>query len=161
MSTTSVISVPIQRPSPSDHRVGSSSLFTRLCVDSLALRPALLLFGNSRPRVTTTPLPHATGAYRQLPGGDFNPLDLLLLLRTGRLELSIFLSYTARGIIGERIRDSHGTVTTMLCQGQTQHILQRGNNREPIFADAADTHYDDECLQEAAEQQGLAIRDTY
>ncbi len=51
---------------------------------SLALRPALLLFGNSRPRVTTTPLPHATGAYGQLPRQDFNPLDLLLLLRTVR-----------------------------------------------------------------------------
>ncbi len=41
-----------------------------------------MLLGNSRPRVTTTPLPHATGAYGQLPGRDFNPLDLLLLLRT-------------------------------------------------------------------------------
>ena len=51
---------------------------------SLALRPALLLFGNSGPRVTATPLPHATGAYGQLPGRDFNPLDLLLLLRTDR-----------------------------------------------------------------------------
>ena len=28
------------------------------------------------------PLPHATGVYGQLPGRDFNPLDLLLLLRT-------------------------------------------------------------------------------
>ena len=54
---------------------------------SLALRPALLLFGNSRPRVATTPLPHATGAYGQLPGRDFNPLDLLLLLRTARLAI--------------------------------------------------------------------------
>jgi hypothetical protein len=53
---------------------------------SLALRPALLLFGNSRPRVTATPLPHATEAYGQLPGRDFNPLDLLLLLRTVRLD---------------------------------------------------------------------------
>jgi hypothetical protein len=44
----------------------------------------LLLFGNSRPRVTTTPLPHATGAYGQLPRRDFKPLDLLLLLRTVR-----------------------------------------------------------------------------
>ena len=51
---------------------------------SLALRPALLLFGNSRLRVTATPLPHATGAYGQLPRRDFNPLDLLLLLRTVR-----------------------------------------------------------------------------
>lgn len=51
---------------------------------SLALRPALLLCGNSRPRVAATPLPHATGAHGQLPGRDFNPLDLLLLLRTIR-----------------------------------------------------------------------------
>jgi hypothetical protein len=53
---------------------------SRTC--SLALWPALLLFGNLRPRVTTTPLPHATRAYGQFPGRDFNPLDLLLLLRT-------------------------------------------------------------------------------
>ena len=84
MSATSVIPAPTQRPSPSDHRVGFSSTFTRLLIGSLALRPALLLFGNSRPRVTATPLPHATGAYGQLPGRDFNPLDLLLLLRTVR-----------------------------------------------------------------------------
>ena len=82
MGDTSVISPPIQRPSPSDHRVGSSSSFTRLRVGSLALRPALLLCENLRPRVTTTPLPHATEAYGQLLGRDFNPLDLLLLLRT-------------------------------------------------------------------------------
>ena len=49
---------------------------------SLAFRPAILLFGDSRPRVATTPLPHATEAYGQLLGRDFNPLDLLLLLRT-------------------------------------------------------------------------------
>src|SRR3970040_2954522 len=79
---TSVVSAHIQRPSPPDHRVGFSNSFTRLRVGSLALRPALLLFGNSRPRVTATPLPHATRAYGQLPGRDFNPLDLLLLLRT-------------------------------------------------------------------------------
>src|SRR5216684_8878716 len=82
MDATSVIPAPIQRPSPSDHRVGFSSSFTRLLLGSLALRPALLLFGNSRPRVTTAPLPHATGAHGQLPRRDFNPLDLLLLLRT-------------------------------------------------------------------------------
>ena len=52
---------------------------------SLAFRPAILLFGNSRPRVATTPLPHATEAYGQLLGRDLNPLDLLLLLRTVRL----------------------------------------------------------------------------
>ena len=72
----------IQRPSPHVHRVGFSTSLTRLPIGSLALRPALLLFGNLRPRVTTAPLPHATGAYGQLPGRDFNPLDLLLLLRT-------------------------------------------------------------------------------
>ena len=82
MLATSVISALIQRPSPSDHRVGFSNSFTRLRLGSLALRPALLLFGNLRPRVTTTPLPHATGAYGQFPRRDFNPLDLLLLLRT-------------------------------------------------------------------------------
>ncbi|SDY78946.1 hypothetical protein SAMN05421881_106317 [Nitrosomonas halophila] len=56
---------------------------------SLALRPALLLCGNSRPRVAATPFPHATGAYGQLPGRDFNPLDLLLLLRT---DATLFIS---------------------------------------------------------------------
>jgi len=60
----------------------SPNRFTRLRIGSLALRPAFLLFGNSRPCVTTTPLPHTTRAYGQLPGRDFNPLDLLLLLRT-------------------------------------------------------------------------------
>ena len=89
MCATSVVSAHIQRPSPSDHRLGFSNSFTRLRVGSLALRPALLLFGNSRPRVTTTPLPHATGAYGQLPGRDFNPLDLLLLLRTVRFGLNL------------------------------------------------------------------------
>ena len=87
MDATSVIPASIQRPSPSDHRVGFSSSFTRLLMGSLALRPALLLFGNSRPRVATTPLPHATGAYGQLPRRDFNPLDLLLLLRTVRHDI--------------------------------------------------------------------------
>ena len=84
MHATSVISAHIQRPSPSDHRVGFSNSFTRLRVGSLALRPAILLFGNSRQRVTTMPLPHATEVYGQLPRRNFNPLDLLLLLRTVR-----------------------------------------------------------------------------
>ena len=39
---------------------------------------------SSPPVLTTTPLPHATGVYGQLPRRDFNPLDLLLLLRTVR-----------------------------------------------------------------------------
>ena len=42
-------------------------------------------------------------------------------------------------------------------KGQAQHIIQRGNNREPIFAGESDYHYYYECLQEAAERQGLAI----
>src|SRR3972149_6655337 len=94
MDATSVISASIQRPSPSDHRVGFSNSFTRLRVGSLALRPALLLFGNSRPRVTATPLPHATKAYGQLLGRDFNPLDILLLLRTVK---SLIFSFGRRG----------------------------------------------------------------
>ena len=79
---TSVISAHVRRPSPFDHRVGFSNSFTRLLIGSLALRPAILLFGNSRPRITPAPLPHATKAYGQLLGRDFNPLDTLLLLRT-------------------------------------------------------------------------------
>ncbi len=42
-------------------------------------------------------------------------------------------------------------------EGQAQHIIQRGNNREPIFADDSDTYFYKDCLQEAAKQQGLAI----
>ena len=68
---------------------------TRLHVGSLALRPALLLFGNSRQWITPPPLPHATGAHGQLPGRDFNPLDLLLLLRTVR-SIFIALCYVYR-----------------------------------------------------------------
>lgn len=89
MAATSVVPATIQRPSPSVHRVGFSTSFTRLLMGSLALRPALLLCGNSRPRVAATPFPHATGAYGQLPGRDFNPLDLLLLLRTDASLLSL------------------------------------------------------------------------
>src|SRR4051812_28786658 len=81
---TSVVSARVQRPSPLDHRVGFSISFTRLLIGSLALRPAISRFGNSRPRVTTTPLPLATKAHGQFLGRDFNPLDSLLLLRTVR-----------------------------------------------------------------------------
>jgi len=65
---------------------GSASPFalTRLLVGSLALLPALLLFGNSRQWIAPPLLPHATGAYGQLPGRDFNPLDPLLLLNAER-----------------------------------------------------------------------------
>ena len=87
---TSVIPARVQRPSPFDHRVGISISFTRLLIGSLALRPALLRFGNSRPRVTTAPLPLATKAHGQLLGRDFNPLDALLLLRTVASCIIIF-----------------------------------------------------------------------
>ena len=40
---------------------------------------------------------------------------------------------------------------------QPQHIIQRGNNRQPIFADHADYRFYLVCLQEAAECQDLAI----
>jgi hypothetical protein len=83
--------------------------FTRLLIGSLALRPALLLFGNSRPRVTATPLPHATGAYGQLPGRDSNPLDLLLLLRTVRSCIHAF--HLSNGLI-VRFR---GSTSVIVC----------------------------------------------
>src|SRR5690554_6362236 len=84
LGTTSVVSASSQRPSPFVQWVGFSDMFTRLLIGSLTLRPALLLFGNSRPRVATTPLPHATGVHGQFTGRNLNPPDLLLLLRTDR-----------------------------------------------------------------------------
>lgn len=41
--------------------------------------------------------------------------------------------------------------------GQPQHIIQRGNNRDVIFADEADYTFYLECLQEAAESHALHI----
>ena len=41
--------------------------------------------------------------------------------------------------------------------GQAQHIIQRGNNREPIFVCDSDYRFYLECLQAAAKQQGLTI----
>jgi hypothetical protein len=52
------------------------------CYKALALTSNVRLRTRRRPSVTTTPLPHATGAYGQHPRRDFNPLELLLLLRT-------------------------------------------------------------------------------
>ncbi|MDP3281423.1 MAG: hypothetical protein Q8M57_10330, partial [Nitrosomonas sp.] len=79
-------------------------------------RPALLLRGNLRPRVTTTPLPHATEAHGQLLGRDFNPLDLLLLLRTVRSRV-------------ENIADELGIIylAALLCA----HHLFRIRNSAP------------------------------
>ena len=90
---TSVLTPHVQRPSPFDHRVGFPNSFTRLLMSSLALRPAHLLFENSRPQITPAPLPHATKVYGQLLGRDFNPLDTLLLLRTVRPLLYISSLY--------------------------------------------------------------------
>lgn len=40
---------------------------------------------------------------------------------------------------------------------QPLHIIQRGNNREPIFASDGDYRFYLECLKDAADTQGLAI----
>ena len=42
-------------------------------------------------------------------------------------------------------------------EGQAQHIIQRGNNREPIFADDDDYRFYLECLQDAAKSNLLSI----
>ena len=42
-------------------------------------------------------------------------------------------------------------------KGQAQHIIQRGNNREPIFAGDEDYPFYLECLQDAAKRNALAI----
>lgn len=41
--------------------------------------------------------------------------------------------------------------------GQPQHIIQRGNNRQPIFADESDYTFFRDTLVEAAGRHGLAI----
>ena len=41
--------------------------------------------------------------------------------------------------------------------GLPLHVIQRGNNREPIFAGEDDYRFYLECLKTAAESQGLAI----
>ena len=85
---------------------------------SLALRPATSRFGNSRPRVTTTPLPHATKAHGQFLGRDFNPLDSLLLLRTVRLGILHYLcnipSLTLMALLGSGVRE--GALVSVLTQ---------------------------------------------
>jgi len=42
-------------------------------------------------------------------------------------------------------------------EGQPQHVIQRGNNREPIFASNDDYMFYLECLQDAAERHGCVI----
>ncbi|NYT58707.1 transposase [Alcaligenaceae bacterium] len=41
--------------------------------------------------------------------------------------------------------------------GQPQHIIQRGNNRQPIFASVADYQFFRDALVDAAHKHGLAI----
>lgn len=41
--------------------------------------------------------------------------------------------------------------------GQPQHVIQRGNNREPVFAHEDDYLFYLDCLKDAAKAQGLAI----
>jgi len=41
--------------------------------------------------------------------------------------------------------------------GQPQHLIQRGNNRAPIFVGEADYSFYLECLQEAAERHACAV----
>jgi putative transposase len=41
--------------------------------------------------------------------------------------------------------------------GQPLHVIQRGNNRNPIFAADDDYHFYLRCLKEAADAQGLAV----
>ncbi len=45
-------------------------------------------------------------------------------------------------------------------KNQPQHMIQRGNNRELIFAGNADYRFYLECLQEAPERHRLAIHAT-
>ena len=41
--------------------------------------------------------------------------------------------------------------------GQPLHVIQRGNNRDPIFAADADYHFYLRCLQEAAKMHSLTV----
>lgn len=42
-------------------------------------------------------------------------------------------------------------------ENQPQHVIQWGNNREPIFADPQDYRFYLDCLKEAAERNGIAV----
>jgi len=42
-------------------------------------------------------------------------------------------------------------------KGQAQHVIQRGNNREPIFAGDEDYSFYLECLQDAAKHHALSV----
>jgi hypothetical protein len=89
-AAASVLQAAGHWPSPYVHWVGIFDTLTRLRLGSLALRPAALPIGNSRPPVARTPLPWATKAHGQLLGRDFNPQDEQLLLRTHVVSLLTF-----------------------------------------------------------------------
>jgi hypothetical protein len=112
MRATSVVPAHIQRPSPSDHRVGFSNSFTRLRLGSLALRPAALPLGNSRPPITRTPLPSAKKAYGQLLSRDFNPLDIPPITANGQARLSTLACPPAARAC--RLGDDEDTVDLLL-----------------------------------------------
>lgn len=61
------------RPSPTVNQVGVFTLFTRLLLGSLALRPVILCWRNSRPSVSRTPLRNTTKVYEQLLRRDSKP----------------------------------------------------------------------------------------
>lgn len=42
-------------------------------------------------------------------------------------------------------------------EGQPQHLIQRGNNRDPVFAAEDDYRFYLDCLQDAADRHGCAI----
>ena len=86
----SVFQAQVLRPSPCVHWVDAFNQLTRLPAGSLALRPAALPFGNSRPSVAGKPLPRTTGVRGQSPGRDFNPLDQAVVTAYGRPLYFIF-----------------------------------------------------------------------
>ena len=42
-------------------------------------------------------------------------------------------------------------------EGQAQHIIQRGNNREPIFASSQDNRFYLDCLEQSCHRHNLTI----
>ena len=90
MNAISVISASTQRPSPSDHRVGSSnSVYEATCRFTCITGLLSCCVETLDPVLPQTPLPHATGAYGQFPKRDFNPLDFTTVTANGQIGLLI------------------------------------------------------------------------
>jgi hypothetical protein len=51
----------------------------------------------------------------------------------------------------------HGSLSRYVIPGQPQHIIQRGNNRQAIFAAESDYSFFRDAMFEAAERFGVAI----